>query len=918
MKFKITFWQAIDWTSFFFIEKYIYHSQYISKFFFGLHNSFLILNYNNSFICIKRSLNFIESLILHRSNLMAIGEFYNFFLKYIKLFKYFTLFNFKYLPDGFLTNFKNYFFKLKLSTFGLNTKNVKLSFFKDSRFMLNHDLPDIFEYERKPLPEDGLKIEEDPNLQNPNNHESDKKDANAVRRLTITPPTALLLFNLRTKAWIINEVKILRIPLIGLVYPETELNSSLIHYPIPVLHGLSKDLLINYNEQKELDIFEKDLEILIEERKERVRLWKAQGYIVHKVKGFEFLKDYKEDPIHIFFLQLFLLTIYQSYKKLILKFTNKTLFYLKNNYSNTKIYKYNSISLLKYKISKKFYTKSFLKLYNLLSSRIRINSNLFFSNRNIKYTDRKLYFKKQKHNWSIKKIDWKLGKFLKFKVNVTYNKPVFWIQKKHVITFKGLNFIKQFKLRSFRFFPSLKTVIKRNLIFKPRSRLAAYQDFLLNKNRKTRLSNSLSLFFLKTLRKGKPYVKYNLFSNKKSKHGLKKKLLNPFFNYYSARYWWVFKRPLLFYLSYKNKNFNNLFLTKKGIFSYNNTNLKINDRISKFKNELSFRFLPLKLNKNKNYSFFFTHRDRFLLKSTLKPKFLKKKIWKFFLVKYRNLYLRKTKNLLFDYKKFLSLNNKFNNYKIDLNKLTLTKQNNWTKFNSFIYKYNLEKNLSLNFKNSGYFLSKTKFVSDSFIKNKKFKLKRQKQFLKLFRYLYNKNKLITIPLVKKFKNNVFYRGSYCDNYKMLASNVKFNKFQNINFKYTFIKSYLIFISKFGVKYKNKDILFLLSLALKSKNNLLINNLFLNIKSKLYNLYKNDVNSYNIYKKKNNIKKFNKYKVKLKFNKNFSLTFLKKWEKFGDKIGEDSTFLNLRLFLKKKTEYKQQEVELIKENDQSVI
>ena len=134
MKFKITFWQAIDWTSFFFIEKYIYHSQYISKFFFGLHNSFLILNYNNAFICIKRSLNFIESLILHRSNLMAVGEFYNFFLKYIKLFKYFTLFNFKYLPDGFLTNFKNYFFKLKLSTFGLNTKNVKLSFFKDSRF----------------------------------------------------------------------------------------------------------------------------------------------------------------------------------------------------------------------------------------------------------------------------------------------------------------------------------------------------------------------------------------------------------------------------------------------------------------------------------------------------------------------------------------------------------------------------------------------------------------------------------------------------------------------------------------------------------------------------------------------------------------------------------------------------------------
>jgi len=910
MKFKITFWQAIDWTSFFFIEKYIYHSQYISKFFFGLHNSFLILNYNNSFICIKRSLNFIESLILHRSNLMAIGEFYNFFLKYIKLFKYFTLFNFKYLPDGFLTNFKNYFFKLKLSTFGLNTKNVKLSFFKDSRFVLNHDLPDIFEYERKPLPEDGLKIEEDPNLQNPNNHEPDKKDANAVRRLTMLPPTALLLFNLRTKAWIINEVKILRIPLIGLVYPETELNSSLIHYPIPVLHGLSKDLLINYNEQKELDIFKKDLEILIEERKERVRLWKAQGYIVHKVKGFEFLKDYKEDPIHIFFLQLFLLTIYQSYKKLILKFTNKTLFYLKNNYNNTKIYKYNSISLLKYKISKKFYTKSFLKLYNLLSSRIRINSNLFFSNRNIKYTDRKLYFKKQKHNWSIKKIDWKLGKFLKFKVNVTYNKPVFWIQKKHVITFKGLNYIKQFKFGSFRFFPSLKTVIKRNLIFKPRSRLVAYQDFLLNKNKKTRLTNSLSLFFLKTLRKGKPFVKYNLFSTRKSNRGSKKKILNPFFNYYSARYWWVFKRPLLSYLSNKNKifkNFNNLFLTKKGIFSYNNSNFKFNH--SEFKNELSFRFLPLKLNKNKNYSFFFTHRDRFLLKSTLKPKFLKKKIWKFFLVKYRNLYLRKTKNLLFDYKKYLVLNNKFKIHKI----------NEKSKFISFIYKYNLQKNLSLNFKNSSYFLSKTKFVSDSSIKNKKFKLQQKKQFLKLFKYLYNKNKLITMPLVKK--NN---RGVYSDTYNLLLTNLKFNKFQNINFKYTFIKSYLIFISKFGIKHKNKDILSLLNLVLKSKNNFLINNLFLNIKSKLYNLYKNDVKIYSIYKKKNSIKnfKFNKYKykyrVKRKFNKNFSLTFLKKWEKFGDKIGEDSTFLNLRLFLKKKTEYKRQEVELIKENDKSVI
>lgn len=945
MKFKITFWQAIDWTSFFFIEKYIYHSQYISKFFFGLHNSFLLLNYNNSFICIKRSLNFIESLILHRNNIMAIGEFYNFFLKYIKLFKYFTVFNFKYLPDGFLTNFKNYFLKLKLSTFGLNNNKVKLSFFKNSRFILNHEIPDIFEYERKPLPEDGLEMEEDPNLHNPNNHEPDKKDPNVVRKLVLLPPSALLLFNLRTKAWIINEVKILRIPLIGLVYPETELNSILVHYPIPVLHGLSKDLLINYKEQEELDIFAKDLEILIEERKERVRLWKAQGYIVHKVKGFEFLKDYKEDPIHIFFLQLFLLTIYQSYKKLILKFTNKTLFYLKNNYSNTKIVKYNSLSLIKYKISRKFYTKSFLKLYNLLSSRIRINSNLFFSNRNIKYTDRKLYFKKQKHNWSIRKIDWKLGKFFKFKIKVTYNKPLFWIQKKHVITFKGMNYIKQFKYRSFRFFPSLKTVIKRNLIFKPRSRLIAYQDFLLNKNRKTRLSNSLSLFFLKTIRKGKPFVKYNLFATNKDKNKnkkfLKTKILNPFFNYYSARYWWIFKRPLLAYLSYKNKSLklsNNLFLTKKGILNFNKFN-KFNSFKPKFSNDLSFRFLPLKLNRNKNYSFFFTHRDRFLIKFQLKPRYLKKKNWKFFLVKYRNLYLRKTKNLLFDYKRFLVFNSKYNlrlnqDFKFNkenflqnsvknkafLNQFNTIKSKEFKMYNASFYNYNIQKDLSLNFKNSGYFLSKTKFVSDSFIKNTKFKLEQKKKFFRIFRFLYNKNKLLTTPLVryknledKELNNEIDVQ----HNFNFLSGNINYNKFQNLNSKYMFIKSYLIFIAKYGIKDQNRAILSLLKLALKSKNNILIDNLFLNIKSKLYSLYKADVAAVSAYKKKMKNKKF-KYKVKLKFNKNFSINFLKKWEKLSDKIGEDSTFLNLRLFLKKKSEYKQQDVELIKNNDQSTI
>lgn len=934
MKFKITFWQAIDWTSFFFIEKYIYHSQYISKFFFGLHNSFLILNYNNSFICIKRSLNFIESLILHRNNIMAVGEFYNFFLKYIKLFKYFTLFNYKYLPDGFLTNFKNYFFKLKLSTFGLNKTNIKLSFLKNSRFVLNHDFPDIFEYECKPFPEDGLKMEEDPNLQNPNNHEPDKKDANAVRRLTILPPSALILFNLRTKAWIVNEVKILRIPLIGLVYPETELNSSLIHYPIPVLHGLSKDLLINYSEQEELDIFAKDLEILIEERKERVRLWKAQGYIVHKVKGFEFLKDYKEDPIHIFFLQLFLLTIYQSYKKLILKFTNKTLFYLKNNYNNTKILKYNSFSLIKYKISRKFYTKSFLKLYNLLSSRIRINANLFFSNRNIKYTDRKLYFKKKNHAWSIKKIDWKLGKFFKFRVNVSYNKPLFWIQKKHVITFKGLNYIKQFKFRSFRFFPSLKTVIKRNLIFKPKNRLIAYQDFILNKNKKTRLSNSLSLFFLKTIRKGKPFVKYNLFARNKEVYV--KESPNIFFNYYSARYWWVFKRPLLAYLNFKNKRINNTnypnwFLTRKGILNFNKTQDQDSKVSDCWKNDLSFRFLPLKLNKNKNYSFFFTHRDRFLLKSNLKPKYLKRNIWKFFLVKYRNIYIRKTKNIIFDYKKYLIINNKLKkkknlivsipkNLKSILNIYNNIHENDSIKSNSInnlFYNYNVQKTLSLNFRNSGYFLSKTKFLSDSSIKHNKFNFQKKKQFIKIFKYLNLKNKLITLPLAKlavSSPENISFESQ--NSLQFLSLNNNFIKFQNINFKYNFIKSYLLFISKFGIKNKNKDILSLLNLALNSKNNILIDNLFLNIKAKLYSLYKDEVGHYSFILKQNYGKKF-KYRIKLSSNKNFSLNFLKKWEKISDKIGEDSTFLNLRLFLKKKSEYKQQEIE-IKENDKSIV
>ena len=76
----------------------------------GLHNSFLLLNYNNSFFCIKRALNFIESLVLNRCHFFAIGEFYNFFFKYAKIYKYFNIFNLKYLPKGAFSNFKKVFF----------------------------------------------------------------------------------------------------------------------------------------------------------------------------------------------------------------------------------------------------------------------------------------------------------------------------------------------------------------------------------------------------------------------------------------------------------------------------------------------------------------------------------------------------------------------------------------------------------------------------------------------------------------------------------------------------------------------------------------------------------------------------------------------------------------------------------------
>ena len=190
MRFNFSFNQALDISGLFFLEKYVYHSQFISKFFFGLHNSFLILNYNNSFFCIRRCLNFLESSFLNRSYVLGIGEFYNFFLKGVKFFKYLNILNLQEIPNGFLTNFKQHFTTNKL--FQVSTQLTGRKFKGKSKLYLKKARAKFVRVK---------KFDNRPTLLT-----RQKRNWMGHRR-KLNPPSIGILFNISKSFWILNEFK---------------------------------------------------------------------------------------------------------------------------------------------------------------------------------------------------------------------------------------------------------------------------------------------------------------------------------------------------------------------------------------------------------------------------------------------------------------------------------------------------------------------------------------------------------------------------------------------------------------------------------------------------------------------------------------------------------------------------------------
>ena len=646
MRFNFTFSQALDVSSLFFMEQYVYHSQFTSKFFFGLHNSFLILNYNNSFFCIKRALNFLESSLINRSYILSIGEFYNFFFKSIKFFKYLNILNLEQIPNGFLTNYKQYFTPNKLVKFSTLRKWKKINKTKIKFTRLKNFDNRFITLQRK------------------------KKDW-ISQKYAFHPPSIAILFNISKSYWIINELKLIKIPIIGLIYPKTELDSRIIQYPIPILHGFDFD----FNEALLSDISTNVIQNI--------------GQKTKKVKTDKF----KENLIDLFFLFLFILISFQSYKKLILKFINKSVIFFKNNslvnYSNI----FNLYSYKKFNLAKKFYKKSFLRFYIKMWSKIKINSNLFFQNKSIRFIDRSLLWKPKKNQWFLKK--WiRTRKKVKAHVfafrNIYINQPRFWVQKKNIWNFKGFGMLRKLKLKQTRLVPFVNTILHRNLIASPLNRISFYQLQEWNYKRFDvgfKNISDLFPFFYKVLRKFKSktfrrkrrflFYKYKLSSHiydtkflkfgnysivKKKKNfkylyrfkkplyfsrrfiltrlsaqrkntlrenlkvliksvlkssdvikknrflGYLKSKINKnqyilqrknFLNYYSARYWWLYKKPILLYLTLNKKKKN-----KKFIQNYNF-----------FLRDYNFRTFNLRLNMHVKKTFFLVNHDnKFLSK----------------------------------------------------------------------------------------------------------------------------------------------------------------------------------------------------------------------------------------------------------------------------------------------------------------
>lgn len=239
---------------------------------------------------------------------------------------------------------------------------------------------------------------------------------------------------------------------------------------------------------------------------------------------------FKENLIDLFFLFLFILISFQSYKKLILKFINKSVIFFKNNslvnYSNI----FNLYSYKKFNLAKKFYKKSFLRFYIKMWSKIKINSNLFFQNKSIRFIDRSLLWKPKKNQWFLKK--WiRTRKKVKAHVfafrNIYINQPRFWVQKKNIWNFKGFGMLRKLKLKQTRLVPFVNTLLHRNLIASPLNRISFYQLQEWNYKRFDvgfKNISDLFPFFYKVLRKFKSktfrrkrrflFYKYKLSSHK--------------------------------------------------------------------------------------------------------------------------------------------------------------------------------------------------------------------------------------------------------------------------------------------------------------------------------------------------------------------------------------------------------------------
>jgi hypothetical protein len=156
------------------------------------------------------------------------------------------------------------------------------------------------------------------------------------------------------------------------------------------LHGVDNDFLINRADREAFDKFNMQKAEIEKQRLKDKRLLKSLGIKVVKSHALDFLDEYQENIIDVFFLFLFLVITYHSYKKLLLKFTKNSIKFLKHNLLINKSNFFNIKSYKRFIMLKRFYKKFFIKFYLKLITKVKINSSAFFFNKMTTYIDRSI------------------------------------------------------------------------------------------------------------------------------------------------------------------------------------------------------------------------------------------------------------------------------------------------------------------------------------------------------------------------------------------------------------------------------------------------------------------------------------------------------------------------------------------------